>query len=290
MIRRTIGVVGLVAVLAGLFASQAAALRFDDSSYLVPTGMVGAPYFHRFTAPASGTAGAGCDPPYVVSVDSGDLPPGLTLARSGEVTGTPIRTGSWSFWVALRDDPAGKPWCAAGSTERQFTISIVGRLPIAEVGVPYTVQAPARGIGSAIGWALSGALPPGLAFTPRGSINGTPTTSGVFVFSVSAIDRDARMSVVKGALSVWPRLTIDTLRLPTGRLGRVYNAKLATRGGVGRVRCTLRPSPVGLRLDPTSGRLTGTPLRPGSFRLAFACSDALGAKATASLVVAVARR
>jgi hypothetical protein len=289
MFRRTIATATLLAVAACLFSSQAAALRFDDSSYLVPTGMVGAPYSHQFTAPAPGTGGAGCDPPYIVTIDSGDLPPGLTLTRAGEVTGTPTRIGSWSFWVSLKDDPSSKPWCSAGSTERLFTITIAGRLPVAEVGVPFTVQLTASGIGSVVAWALSGALPPGLVFTPAGTISGTPTASGSFAFGASAIDGEARMSVLEGALSVAPRLAIGTLRLPAAKRGRAYIAPLATRGGVGKVTCSLRPSGAGVRLDPTGTRLTGTPRRAGSFRLAFACSDALRANAAASLVLTVRR-
>jgi large repetitive protein len=288
MIRRALRIAPVLVVAAGLLASEAAALRFDDSSYLVPTGMVGVPYVHRFTAPPPGTGGAGCDPPYIVSVDSGDLPPGLTLARGGEVTGTPTRAGSWSFWVSLKDDPVGKPWCSAGSTERVFTISIVGPLPGAEVGVPYGVQLPARGIGDVVAWAVSGALPPGLALTPTGMLKGTPTTSGSFAFGVSAIDRDARMSVLQAAVPVAPRLGIATLRLPAATKGRVYATRLTTRGGVGKVTCSLPPSGLGLRLDPVSGWLSGTPRRAGAFRLAVTCSDALRASAKASLRIAVA--
>jgi hypothetical protein len=287
MILRALGITALLAVAAGLFASQAAALRFDDSSYLVPTGMVGVPYAHRFTAPPPGTGGAGCDPPYIVGVDSGQLPPGLTLARTGDVTGTPVRRGSWSFWVSLKDDPANKPWCSAGSTEREFTITIAGRLPIAEVGVAYAAQLAANGIGSVVAWAFSGTLPPGLSFTPTGQIRGTPTASGSFAFGASAIDGQARMSVLGAGVSVVPRLAIGTLSLPAARRGRPYSARLATRGGVGRVTCAVRPSSAGLRLDPRSARLTGTPPRAGTFRLAVTCADGLRARATASLVLAV---
>jgi hypothetical protein len=287
MIRRALGITALVAIAAGLLASAAAALRFDDSSYLVPTGMVGAQYFHRFTAPPAGSSGAGCDPPYVVGVDSGELPPGLTLSATGEVTGAPTRVGSWSFWVSLKDNPVNKPWCSAGSTEREFTITVVRPLPAAEVGVPYSVQLAASGIGTVVAWAVTGALPPGLTFTPTGSITGTPLASGSFPFSPSAIDDQARMSILQAAVPVAPRLAITTLRLPTARRGRLYRARLTSRGGIGKVRCTLGPSPVRLRLDRTGGTLSGTPARAGGFRLAVACVDAIGAKATRSLLLTV---
>lgn len=61
-----------------------------------PNAAIGAPYSHTFTA-TSGT------PPYVFSVSSGDLPPGLSLNVSGLLSGNPSSLGRWSFVVRVTD-------------------------------------------------------------------------------------------------------------------------------------------------------------------------------------------
>ena len=62
-----------------------------------PNGTVGSPYTHTFLA-GSGTA------PYSFSITAGSLPPGLTLAATGVVTGTPTAPpGTFAFTVTVTD-------------------------------------------------------------------------------------------------------------------------------------------------------------------------------------------
>ena len=42
-------------------------------------------------------------PPYTYSLTSGTLPPGITLGQSGNITGTPTTTGTWSFQITATD-------------------------------------------------------------------------------------------------------------------------------------------------------------------------------------------
>ena len=42
-------------------------------------------------------------PPYTYALTSGSLPPGITLDQSGNITGTPTSTGSWTFQVRATD-------------------------------------------------------------------------------------------------------------------------------------------------------------------------------------------
>jgi hypothetical protein len=51
--------------------------------------------------------------------------PGLSLAKSGLVSGTPTQPGSWSFWVNLSDqDPPSADWHLPAQAQREFTITI----------------------------------------------------------------------------------------------------------------------------------------------------------------------
>ena len=112
-----------VAAAALVFVSAAWALRFTDESYFVPVGTVGSPYSFTFT----GAGGCGPALPYQFSLSGGTLPPGLTLASSGTVSGTPTNAGGWSFWVNLSDqNPPSASWCVPGAAQREFTITING--------------------------------------------------------------------------------------------------------------------------------------------------------------------
>lgn len=64
-----------------------------------PNGLVGVPYTNTFTA-SGGTA------PYTFAISAGSLPPGLTLASNGVVSGVPTATGLYSFTVQATDAAA----------------------------------------------------------------------------------------------------------------------------------------------------------------------------------------
>jgi large repetitive protein len=112
-----------VAVAALAFASAASAVRFTDESYFTPVGTVGSPYSFTFT----GAGGCGPALPYQFSLIGGSVPPGLTLASSGRMSGTPTQAGGWSFWVDLSDqNPPSADWCRPSEAQREFTITING--------------------------------------------------------------------------------------------------------------------------------------------------------------------
>jgi hypothetical protein len=114
--------VGAAALLVALVVvPSAAALRFPDDSYFVPAGVVGSRYSHQF----KGDGGCGPALPYQFRILNGGLPPGLSLASNGLVSGTPRQAGSWSFWVELSDqDPPSASWCRPARSEREFTIEV----------------------------------------------------------------------------------------------------------------------------------------------------------------------
>jgi hypothetical protein len=62
----------------------------------LPNGKVGQAYNKTVT-------GGGGTAPYTFSVASGSLPPGLTLAPSGAITGTPTASGTYTFSIKATD-------------------------------------------------------------------------------------------------------------------------------------------------------------------------------------------
>jgi large repetitive protein len=296
-----------IALLAGVLVSAAAALRFSDESYLTPEGVVGTPYTHRFWAPPEGGNGAGCDPPYIVKVDSGGLPPGLSLASDGWVSGTPTEPGSWSFWVSIHDDPTDKPWCdPPHSAEREFTIRIIPKLTIGPesvgtgtVGVSYSVAMTAT-LSEPKTWSIStGALPPGLTLgATDGVISGTPTTAGSYAFTVLAVVDPKRSDTKALTIAVRDPLAIAG-REPFGaqshvartEVGLAYRATLASTGGSGTYMWSLAsgPLPPGLSLA-VDGTIGGRPTTAGRYRFTVSAADTEGRTASYNGLFTVAPR
>jgi hypothetical protein len=141
-----------VLVLALVVVPSALAIRFTDDSFQVPKAAVGSYYTHQFR----GEGGCGPALPYQFRVLSGALPPGLTFAPDGFVSGVPTRGGSFSFWLELSDqDPPSASWCRPAQSQRLFTIDVGprGSVPSVQVG-PQVPTSPSGGGGS--GGSVSG--------------------------------------------------------------------------------------------------------------------------------------
>src|SRR4029079_14768345 len=71
--------------------------------------IVGNSYSHILKPIAPDT---GNGPPYSYVLRSGALPPGLSLASNGPITGTPTQSGTYIFGVELQDKPEPLNfWC-----------------------------------------------------------------------------------------------------------------------------------------------------------------------------------
>ena len=151
----------------------------------LPNGNVG-------TAYSQTVSGSGGTAPYLFAVTSGALPTGLLLnGATGAITGTPTTVGTFQFTITATD-ANGCP----GS--RAFTVIIAAAgcpvitlspptLPPGTMSSPYFQTITASGGTSPYTFTLiSGALPPGLLLSPTGTITGTPTTPGLFSFTVQA--------------------------------------------------------------------------------------------------------
>jgi hypothetical protein len=261
-----------------------------------PPSKVGAPYSIRFLE----TEGSGCGPGrQTFHFDSGLLPPGLTLASDGTLSGVPMQVGTFRFYVEMRepqDDPAT---CAGKRTQKEFTLKICRQLsivsspalpPRAEVGVAFQMRLSFCGAMGPIVWALSaGELPAGLTLRADGSIFGAPTVAGRYPFTASATDSQMRSVSHTETLTVAGRLLVRTQRLATAKVGHVYRAKLSAAGGVvPRVwKLTRGRLPTGIRLVPALGVLTGTPKKAGSYRVTVEVKDGLRVKSTSTFTIVV---
>lgn len=164
-----------------------------------PPGTVGAPYSIRFVE----SDGSGCGPGrQAFYVDSGLLPPGLTLAPDGSLSGIARQAGTFQFYVEMREPQDDPNNCAGKRTQKQFTLKIrqppwitsrPAIPPEPEVGTSFRMTLRARGGSGVFVWALvAGKLPLGLRLRDDGSIVGTPRFAGTYRFVARATDTEER--------------------------------------------------------------------------------------------------
>ena len=138
-------------------------------------GAVGTPYSQALNA-AGGTA------PYAWSLLTGVLPPGLSLASSGTISGTPTKPGTSSFGVQAMDTSGGVASASVSIAIAPSPITITsGSFPagISNFGYPSQILGASGGVAPYTFSVTGGGLPPGIALSSR-VISGTPTTTGTF--------------------------------------------------------------------------------------------------------------
>jgi CSLREA domain-containing protein len=154
---------------------------------VLPNGQVGQNYNQNLGA-------SGGNGPYTFTFLTGDLPAGLTLSVGGNLSGTPIESGVFTFTVAATDSNG----CTG---TRTITLSVTptncplvalfpSSLPNVQVGVAYSQTITATGGAAPYAYTVSaGSLPPGLSLNATsGVVSGTPTTSGAYSFTIRATD------------------------------------------------------------------------------------------------------
>ena len=162
-------------------------------------------------------------------------------------------------------------------------------LPVGEVGVAYNAALDITGgTPPYVVSIISGALPPGLAIASE-NISGTATTPGSSAIRFGVTDQVGASAAKRFRLLVVRSVSISTKALPLGRTGRRYASRLAAVGGKKPYTWSLLAGtlPAGLALDLTTGRITGTPLSPGTTDLTFQVDDSLRGTAQKILTLTV---
>jgi hypothetical protein len=242
----------------------------------LPGGTTGVSYGATLVA-------SGGTPAYSWIISSGALPPGLVLgATTGQISGTPSSTGTYTFSVKVTD--SGSPArtvsqsrsiaVAAASPPTPAPLSIVtGSLPGGTTGVSYSATLVASGGTPAYTWGItSGSLPPGLILSgTTGQISGVPSASGTYSFNVALSDSGSPVqstsksfSISVVAPTVLP-ISITTTSLPSITVGTPYSATLSATGGIPPYTWSVSSGalPAGLTLS-AAGAISGTPTAEGT--------------------------
>ncbi len=248
----------------------------------LPQGVVGSQYAGAF-AVTGGTS------PYVWSIDSGQLPPGLSLAAdTGAISGVPTSAGNYSFDIRVTDSgtsvqsattTVSLPVVAASSTPTPLTINS-SSLPSGTTGSPYSSSLQAGGGTAPYSWAFtSGSLPAGVSLAANGTISGNPAVSGTFSFTATVADSASPAQTKSATFSLVvapPSIGITTTTVPSGTIGSSYSSVLQASGGIAPYAWSITSGalPSGLTLAATSGVISGTPTATGTFSFTVTVADA----------------
>jgi hypothetical protein len=236
--------------------------------------------------------------PYSWKWLTGQLPPGLTLSPTGQLSGTPTGGGTYRCQVQVTDS-APSPQAATA----RFSIVVVTpplsigsrSLPGATVASAFSVQLLANGGVAPYTWSVrSGLLPSGITLSNTGLLAGTPTIAGVYPVDIKVTDSSANpltAHILYRLVVAAVPLSITTRTLPGGTVGSPYTMTLAATGGTIPYFWTTAAGalPGGVQLSP-AGVLSGTPVRPGTFHVSIKATDSspqpLSATTNYTLVVA----
>ena len=221
----------------------------------LPSGTVNTSYNAVLSASASSVTW---------SVSAGSLPRGLSLNSStGAITGTPTAAGTSSFTVrAVSGSNSAEKALSITVDAGTSTITITTTaLPEGIAGMSYSAVLSSNPSGAS--WTLSGNLPAGLAMDSSGRISGTPTNSGNFSFTATAVYGTARASR-NLSIKISP-LEITTSALPGGTVSESYSQTLSSNGTGLSWTVSGGNLPPGLTLNASSGLLSGTLTEAGEY-------------------------
>lgn len=148
----------------------------------------GSDYFQEIF-PAFGRA------PRLFSIKSGQLPNGISLSKSGVLTGNPSQTGKAEFEAQVVD-------ANGQSASRKFALNVVAdstpeikmtQFPKLRQGAYVRIPLQSESNNGPVFWKITGGqLPIGLVLNDGGFLEGTPGQSGAFEVTLSATDSDTQ--------------------------------------------------------------------------------------------------
>ncbi|HTM47118.1 MAG TPA: putative Ig domain-containing protein [Bryobacteraceae bacterium] len=163
-------------------------------------------------------------------------------------------------------------------------------LPNSVAGAAYSVQFTGSSAYPPLTWTLaSGSLPTGLSLSSSGLLSGTPARDGAFPFTVQAADTVRLTGTRAYTLTVRPAIVIATASpLAPASAGASYSAAIGASGGWPPYTYSAEPAlPSGLRLDASTGVLSGIPSAAGTFTFNVKVTDSSQFSATKSFSLTV---
>lgn len=262
-------------------------ITFSPAS--LAAGEIGVAYNQPVTA-TGGTA------PYTLSIVSGTLPAGITLAADSTLSGTPTASGTFNVTIRATDSSSGTG--APFFADKAYTLVIgtptitlsPATLPSASTGTAYSQTLIASGGVSPYGFSVnSGTLPAGLNLAADGTLSGTPAASGNATFDIQATDALGRTGAQSYTLAVnAPTITVAPSGLAAGTVGTAYSQPISASGGAApySYSVTAGTLPAGLSIA-ADGTLSGTPTAAGSSNFTVTATDAYGTSGSSTYALTI---
>ena len=188
-----------------------------------------------------------------------------------------------------------------------LTISTGTALPSGRVGSNYSTSLAATGGTAGYAWSVAGGqLPAGISLgAASGVFSGTPTSTGIFAFSVKVTDSSSPVETVSASFVMDvtapptvqatlpvapPTLVITTLALPGATATQSYGSILSATGGTAPYSWSITSGqlPAGLTLSASTGAVSGTPTASGTSSFTATVSDSGSPAQTRSVPVSIA--
>ena len=270
----------------GNASTKALSLTIADAPLTITSAIPLAPA--SLTLPyAQQLVAAGGRGSYTWSLASGALPLGLTMSPTGLISGTPTKTGNYSFTARVTSGTATVSKSLSISVTAPVVISSASTLADATVGKSYSVSLAASGGTRSYVWQLeSGSLPPGLSLLGN-KISGYPTARGAYPFVVRVTDTAGRTTTKTLAINVY-ELSMTTTALPDATMGAYYSFQLIAEGGKTPYKWARSSGrfPSGVTIS-SAGLVYGTPSVTGTFTVILKVTDAGGRYVTRTFTLVV---
>ena len=270
----------------GKFATKSYTVKITQTAV---TGSIPATATRKGTFTGTPKASGGASP-YVWSVSKGSLPNGLKLNTStGKITGSPSKAGTFSFTIKAKDKNG-----AAGTKAYTITVTqtkVTGSIPATATRKgTFTGTPKASGGASPYVWSVSkGSLPNGLKLnTSTGKITGSPSKAGTFSFTIKAKDKNGAAGTKAYTITV-TQTTVSGKVVATLTRKASYSKVLKATGGVSPYTWSVSAGslPDGMKLGKSSGKISGSPTKAGTFKFTVKAKDKNGAAGTKTYTITV---